>query len=60
MPELTHAGLRCQLEWDRDTEHWFGIIDGTEVRISDPDYAGAEGRFRDSAEVLTDPARRQS
>jgi len=58
MPELTHAGLRCQLEWDRETEHWFGQIDGTEVRVAHKTYPGAESQFRDSAEVLADPARR--
>lgn len=58
MPELTHAGLRCQLEWDRDTEHWFGQIDGTEVRVIHVDYGEAEKQFRESADVLADPARR--
>jgi len=53
MPELTHAGLRCQLEWDRETEHWFGTIDGTEVRISAGHYPDAVELFRSTVDVLT-------
>lgn len=57
MPELTHAGMRCNLEWDRDTEHWWGQIDGTEVRITAGHYPDACDLFRQTVEVLTDTAR---
>ena len=53
MPELIHAGMRCNLEWDRDTEHWFGQIDGTEVRISAGHYPDAVELFRSTVDVLT-------
>ena len=52
MPELIHAGMRCNLEWDRDTEHWFGTIDGTEVRISAGHYPDAVELFRSTVDVL--------
>ncbi len=57
MPELIHAGMRCNLEWDRETEHWWGLIDGTEVRITAGHYPDACDLFRQTVEVLTDTAR---
>lgn len=53
MPELTHAGYRTLLEWDADTGHWFGQIDGTEVRFSAGHYPDAVALFHSTAEVLS-------
>lgn len=52
MPVLTHAGYRTVLEWDPETEHWFGQIDGTEVRVSAGHYPDAVALFHSTAEVL--------
>lgn len=52
MPELTHAGYRTLLEWDAETGHWFGQIDGTEVRFSAGHYPDAVALFHSTAEVL--------
>lgn len=50
----TASGYRAQLDWDHETGHWSGQIDGTEVRFTARNYFAAVRLFEETASILAE------